>query len=508
MLKLLEIIKKNIKLLIRSKTSALIVLLGPLALMLLIGLAFNTSSLFDIKVGTYSSSYSELSNSIVEKLQDEQFKVVKVQSEERCIEMIKSGEVHVCTIFPPDLSLKTNDKIVFHVDKSRINFVYIILDRISGKIATKSAELSTALTNRLLSSLNNANTKLTEKSSSLVSLSASLSESKSTVTDIANKLSEIQPAASNFSEIDEEIKDLEVKDNSTSKYADLRDLIDIVELNYNSLFTTITSLKDSSQEGLENVKNKLNSNIQTSKDLEKSIKEINDDINSIEIRDVAKIVSPVTTEIKPIVAESTNLNYTFPTLVVLVLLFAGLLLASTTIVQERESKAYFRNFITPTPDIVFILGNYISSVFIVLIQLVIIFIVMFGISNTTISDVTLFNAFVILILLGSVFILLGMFIGYIFKSGETANIASVSLGAILLFFSNTILPIETLPSSIREIVQFNPYIVGESALRKILLFNQGLDAVLEQIYVLVGYIALLLIIVYLFREFTKKWFSG
>src|SRR3989344_3581614 len=161
----------------------------------------------------------------------------------------------------------------------------------------------------------------------------------------------------------------------------------------------------------------------------------------------------------------TNLNYTFPTLVVLVLLFAGLLLASTTIVQEKESKAYFRNFITPTPDIIFIMGNYISSVLIVLVQLVIIFIVMFGITDTVVTDVALFNAFIILILLGSVFILLGMLIGYLFKSGETA-------------------------------------------LRKILLFNQGLDAVLPQIYTLVGYIALLLVAVYLLRELTKKWFSG
>lgn len=508
MVKIIEIIKKNIKLLIRSKSSALIVLLGPLALMLLIGLAFNTSSLFDIKIGTYSAGYSELSNSIIEKLQDEQFKVIKIENEERCIEMIKTGDLHVCTIFPKDLSLKTNDKIVFYVDKSRINFVYIILDRISTKIATKSTELSTALTNRLLTSLNNANSKLSEKSSNILSLSASLSESKSTVTEVVNDLSEIQPVASNFSDVDEEIKELEIKDNSTSKYADLRDLIDVIESNYNSLFGTVITVRDSSKEGLENVKNKLNSNIQTTKDVEKTIKEINDDINSIEIRDVARIVSPVTTEIKPVSADSTNLNYTFPTLVVLVLLFAGLLLASTMVVQEKESKAYFRNFITPTKDITFILGNYLSSVLIIILQLVIIFVVMFGVSNTTISDITLLNAFIILTLLGSVFILIGMLIGYMFKSGETSNIAAISLASILLFFSNTILPIETLPSSIRGIVQFNPYIIGESALRKILLFNQGLDAVLSQIYILVGYMALLLIIVYLFREFTKKWFSG
>ena len=509
MSKLFEIIKKNIKLLIRSKSSALIVLLGPLALMLLIGLAFNTSSLFDIKVGTYSASYSELSNSIVEKLQDEQFKVIKVQDEQRCIEMIKTGELHVCTIFPPDLSLKTNDKIVFHVDKSRINFVYIILDRISGKIATKSTELSTALTSRLLTSLNNANTKLNEKSSSVVSLSASLSESKSSLTNVINDLNSLNlNETGNFTEIDDELKDLEQRDNSTAKYSDLRDLITSMKDGYNSLITSVSQFRNSNEEGLEAIKTKLSSNIQTATELKNTIKEINDDINSIEIRDVARIVSPITTEIKPISAESTNLNYTFPTLVVLVLLFAGLLLASTTVVQERESKAYFRNFITPTSDIIFIMGGYISSVFIVLIQLIIIFIVMFGISNTFVSDITLFNAFIILVLLASVFILLGMLIGYMFKSGETANIASVSLGAILLFFSNTILPIETLPGSIRGIVQFNPYIVGESALRKILLFNQDLEAVLSQIYILVGYIALLLIIVYLFREVTKKWFSG
>ncbi|MEK6907378.1 MAG: ABC transporter permease [Nanoarchaeota archaeon] len=501
MSKLVEIIKKNLKLLIRSRTSALIVLLGPLALMLLIGLAFNTSSLFDIKVGTYSTSYSELSDSVITQLQDEQFKVIKVESEDRCIEMIKSGNLHVCTIFPPDLSLKTSDKIVFHVDKSRINFVYIILDRISNKIATKSTELSTALTGRLLTSLNNANTKLGEKTGTIATISSDLSSSKNTLNDVIKAFN--FSSTGNFTEIEDEIDDLKQKDNSSSKYSDLEDLVESAKSDYATLLGLVNSNKGS----LGEIKDKLNTNIQNARDLERTIKDINNDINSIEIRDVARIVSPITTEIKPIAAEATNLNYTFPTLVVLVLLFAGLLLASTTIVQEKESKAYFRNFITPTPDIVFILGNYVSSVLIVLFQLIVIFIVMFGISNTIVSDTTLLNAFIILMLLGSVFILLGMLIGYMFRSGETANIASVSLGALLLFFSNTILPIETLPISLRNIVQFNPYIVGETALRKILLFNQDLNAVLPQIYILVGYMTLLLIIVYLFQELSKKWFT-
>src|SRR3989344_9175640 len=254
--RLIEIIKKNLKLLIRSKSSALIILLGPLALMLLIGLAFNTSSLFDIKIGTYSKGYSELSDSIIEKLQDEQFKVIKVESEEKCVSMIKAGDIHVCTIFPPDLSLKTNDKIIFHVDKSRINFVYIILDRISSKIATKSTELSTALTSRLLTSLNNVDTKLTEKSGSVTSLSASLTESRNSVNDIIDELNSLNLNSSgNFSEIDDEIKDLEERDcavdsetgecvPNSAKYRDLRDVIENIEDEYIVLVASVKGLRD------------------------------------------------------------------------------------------------------------------------------------------------------------------------------------------------------------------------------------------------------------------------
>jgi len=510
MSKLIEIVKKNIRLLVRNKSSALIVLLGPLALMLLIGLAFNTSSLFDIKVGTYSQGYSELSNSIIEKLQDEQFKVLKIDSEEKCIDMIKTGNIHICTIFPKDLTVKSSDKITFYVDKTRINFVYIILDKISSKIATKSTELSTALTNRLITSINNADSRLT----SAKSLSNGLESSKTDTNNILSQVSNMDTTIVelNFSKLSQEVNTLESNNNlSTGSWSSLKTAISDFKTQYETVetqLTTIASVKESTAKNLNDLSSKLATNINDAKTNEKVIKEIKDDINSIEIKDVSRIVSPVTTEIKPISSEGTNLNYTFPTLVVLVLLFAGLLLASTTIVEEKSSKAYFRNFITPTSDITFIFGNYISNVLVILMQLIIIFFVMFRITNATLVLETLINAFIVLILLGSVFILLGMLIGYMFKSGETSNIAAISLGSILLFFSNTILPIETLPSSIRGIVQFNPYIVGEAALKKILLFNQSLSNVLPQIYTLIAYISALFILIFLFREFTKNWLTN
>ena len=502
MIKITEIIKKNFRLLLRSRTSALIVLIGPLILMLLIGFAFNTTSLFDIKIGTYSSGYSELSDSIITKLQDDQFRVTKVDSEDDCINMVKSGDVHVCTVFPANLNIKTSDKITFYVDKSRLNFVYIILDRISSKIATKSTELSTALTNRLLTSLNNANTKL---DSSKV-ISSDLESSQGKVSEVSSNLAGLDTSttSANFSKLKTEI---DASNLSSSVEENLKDLVKSVEASYDDMSSKILAIgaiKDSSTKSLNEVKETLSGNIEDAKAIEKSVKEIKDDINSIEVKDVSRIVSPISTEIQPIVAESSNLSFTFPTLVLLVILFAGLFIGSTSVMEEKTSKAYFRNFITPTKDILFVIGQYISDVIIILLQLLVILSVMLFITKTTMHYTLLLSILLIMFLAGSVFILIGMIIGYLFKTGETANMAAISVGALLLFFSNTVLPIETLPTTLRGIIKFSPFILGENSLKKIILFNESLMSVMDTIYILAGFSVVLFLLAYLTREATKR----
>src|SRR3989344_2132921 len=113
MSKLIEVIKKNLRLLIRSKSSALIVLAGPLLVILLISMAFNTSSLYDIKIGTYSDAYSDLSNSIISQLDQDEFKIVKIDTQEGCINSVKSGDIHVCSVFPANLDVGTSENIIF-----------------------------------------------------------------------------------------------------------------------------------------------------------------------------------------------------------------------------------------------------------------------------------------------------------------------------------------------------------------------------------------------------------
>ena len=60
---LLKIIQKNLKLLIRSKSSALIIILGPLLVIFLVGIAFGNISKYSLNIGTYTESYTDITNS-------------------------------------------------------------------------------------------------------------------------------------------------------------------------------------------------------------------------------------------------------------------------------------------------------------------------------------------------------------------------------------------------------------------------------------------------------------
>jgi len=492
MFKLIEIIKKNLRLLIRSKSSALIVLFGPLLLILLISMAFNTSSLYDIKIGTYSDSYSELSNSIINNLNKNEFHIVKIDSHEGCVNSIKSNDVHVCAVFPADLDIGSDEKIEFYVDESRMNLVYIIINSISTKVSTKSTELSTALTSTLINSINNADSQINEASGVISKLSVNLNEIKSSIESVRKSLDGIGNGTN--------ISSLRNRSYELNLTGDAGELIN----DYQSLIDSVFSETESSNSSLNSASENLDVQIENAEDINSTFSNIKNNFNSIEIKEVSRIVSPISTEIKPISDDSTHFEYTFPILLVIVMLFSGLLVSSTSIMEEKESKAFFRNFITPTPNYLFIVGSYLSNMIIVFSQILIIFLALYFVSGVSISQEVVVNLLIVILLTSSVFILLGMLIGHLFKSNETSNLAVISLSCILLFFSNTILPLETLPVAIKEIADYNPFIIGVDSLKEILLFNAPLRDIAMQFYILLGYIAVIIALIFVVRSFSKR----
>ena len=109
--------KKNLQLLLRSRSSALIVIFAPLLLILIIGLSYNTSAQYDLYIGVHAPSFSEDVNSFIGLL-DEEFTISKYESSvESCVEDMKRGIVHTCISLPETLNVQDNSQkeITFYI---------------------------------------------------------------------------------------------------------------------------------------------------------------------------------------------------------------------------------------------------------------------------------------------------------------------------------------------------------------------------------------------------------
>jgi ABC-type multidrug transport system permease subunit len=571
---LFKIIKKNFKLLTRSKSSALVVILGPLLLIFLVGIAFDTSNTYNINIGTYSEGYNNLTDSFVAKLKEHNFNIKKMSSELDCVEQIKQAKIHTCIVFPPNMSFDvpnvTND-VTFYIDYSKINLVWVIIDTISEKMSSTESQVSEDLANVLLNKLEFTRSSIFEKRPLLSSMKTQVSDSKAQIQKIRAELDKLDLSmdkdsfkVSDLNAKNDEIKaqidslqsDTSIRLAEVSVYlnntrvkieklnttalakANVLESLTPVEGNVNAVRFKMERSMNTSQAGwlemqsaisgfdaaLNSVKSKLDSasstRISSSKDidtikslldssannlneLEKTLNSIDSNIASIKVSNAKDIVNPITTTIKPVSQQKTQLNYLFPSLAVLVIMFISLLLSTTIIMMEKHSPAHFRNFITPTKDITFVLGTYFTNIIIVMVQVIVILIVSSYFFHTQIFS-SFLSVILFLLIITSLFTFVGMAIGYLFNSEETATLASISVGTIFLLLSNTLLPLESMPAYISQIAKFNPFVISESLLRKAILFNPPILDLSGEILILLGYGVLLFVFVWLLQKAYKS----
>ncbi len=513
--KLFYIVTKNIKLLIRSKVSALIFIFGPLLIITLVALAFNTSTLFDLNIATYSGSYSTLSDSIITNLSDSQYNILKMNSEEECIDSVKSSDFQVCVIFPINMVLdnSANNIVKIYVDNSRLNIANLISSQISTKVSIEASALSSEIVTNILTIMDSTNTKTLQTQAVIDAVIADNEEAQSGVADLSTDLSAVDFSYSSLdtSSIDSKLGSLKSVYNITeSDFSSITSLIDSLEGNYNSLSSKLDSNKESValvSASASGITAKLGSEKTSLKEASDSLKTISENINTIKITNVASIVSPIKTTIEPISTVNSYLLYILPTILVLLIMLVALLMSSTSIITEKESRAYFRNFITPTNEFLFMAGEFLSNFIILSFQITILLGVLYYFFSATLGWQTFIMAGFTLLVTGSFFILLGMLLGYIFNTKQTVTLAAISAAMIMLFFSNTILPLETLSSYTRNLVQYNPFIIGETMLKKVLLFGSGIGGITEPLYLLIGISIITLIGAIIARIFSKRYFN-
>ncbi|MCH8004131.1 MAG: hypothetical protein IH934_05895, partial [Nanoarchaeota archaeon] len=314
-------------------------LIGPLIMAVLLGGAFNNTDAYSITVGIYASDYGDIENDIADKL-SENFKVLKFNSEHSCLNALKDYSIHACIVLPKSISLKTNEvgKIIFYVDNSRINLVWLILDTLSNTQEMSSSEISTDLTNELLLKLNRAGVDILllrnvtaqtidENKNSLEQVnqinanisSLDMAEVQNRVEDSILRNDELKTALNSFiSDINKKIDDgrdiLSGLNSTISELDDIEDTLDDIEavisnsndtLLISGLSVLLTELDRDIFKIRETFSTILDKNNENKDSLAKALghlklaqeltQKINDEVNNLQVTNTSKIVNPLVT---------------------------------------------------------------------------------------------------------------------------------------------------------------------------------------------------------------------
>ena len=543
--------KKNLQLLIRSRFSALIIIFAPLLLILILGLSYDTTSQFSLNIGVYAPSFSEEIESFMNLLQEKEFNIIRYESSlKKCEEDLQAGIVHTCISLPESLQVESNQQkeVTFLVDPSRVNIVWMIQETVQSKFNLKSQEISQQLSQNILSTLSETKSVLDTGKLSLGSTkersSATIISAKSTLTSLNSIIIEIPAVEYNTSSVEiakEKIGDsqeqvfdaINLINDLNMSGSDKIGIIDVLnQANSNldgagDLFQngtgTIPSIIAALQQELEQTKTSLTSAaeaIGSTKvqlgEMTSVLEEIANSVDTVQssldgaivkidsqsVTDSKIISSPIVAKIERVGEEGTYLNYLFPSLIILVIMFGSLLLGTTLVMIEKNSPAFIRNFFVPVKKITFVVSTYLTNLVLIVAQIVIILIIaLFFLDNlaSALPAVAL-----VLFLAASVFTFLGMVIGYIFASEETGILASISLGSLMLSLSGLLLPLEGVTPLLREFTFFNPFVISDKLIRQFLLFDASFSLVWPDLLILVGYVLILFFVILAIESFLHQ----
>jgi len=567
MKKLMTIIKKNYLILLKSRWQALVFILFPMLIILLAGLAFDNIESYSIKIGVYSPSYNQLTNSFITKLNSDPFVTIKEASEADCVDDVKIGLSHTCVIFPAGLSLNsTETEISIYIDYSRLNLAWIIRDRLFSSLEERSKEITKELAEDILtkmywtkgeigkdrlilSFLQLSEQEFANQTEFALSILQQLNGSVLSTRDIEvleSKINSVKAAsdqslaearnalslavtlahAGDFNS-DTEDKyismtrklDLSIagQENYVNKLFDANydgsinttfDKLKIRIENVGTTGTQATSLTQKIYETISSMQEVIASKERLGTRLDSSLEGIQRRLSTADIARQENVLSPVVAEIKPLASFNSNLDFVFPTLMAISLMLAAFFMATIQTVVERNSPAFFRNAISPTYRIIFFLASYITNLSLVAVQVGLMLLITFFFSPSMIGS-NLASILAICFLSATFFIFLGMLAGYIFKSEPVSILGTTFISSIFMFMSNLLIPIENMPDWMLGIVEWNPFILTTSLLRKAILFNQPLALMQQEISMLmflieIAIISYLAVYYYRSRQLVKK----
>ena len=214
------------------------------------------------------------------------------------------------------------------------------------------------------------------------------------------------------------------------------------------------------------------------------------------------IITPLDIVVKPVTKDKSSFDYISPFLLAIMMAFSAVLIAALISIREKLSNTMNRNLICPTSDWLFIFGTYLTNLIVLFVQMTIFMLVLFYFGVYTALNIT--SLAVALFVVGSAFILCGMFIASCFGTEQSTFFAALSFLIVIVFFSELIIPLEKISSGLQFVSLYNPLNLAITVFRKLVLFGFDIFSVSAPIIQLAVFSGLCFVGVYVLNVVNRK----
>lgn len=247
MKKLLHEQIKNFKILFRNISSLLLLIIGPLALILLIGFAYSGEGIHSVNIGAISNDFETLEPAFANFSSFAE--IIQYNNVESCVKDMALEKVHICLEFGKDFMQNSGDiptgTIVFYYDNSKKALSTKIVDSISEFFGVQADKISLDSATTIFQNIENMVVYLYDRNADISTI---VNESLSIKHDLIlrkEKLIEVQeeftPTYNNIKKIQQNLDDMN-KDINTS-YEEFNDSLDVVETNLELVKSQLLLLK-------------------------------------------------------------------------------------------------------------------------------------------------------------------------------------------------------------------------------------------------------------------------
>lgn len=217
------------------------------------------------------------------------------------------------------------------------------------------------------------------------------------------------------------------------------------------------------------------------------------------------IITPFKTEFKGIIPGEPNyFQFVAPGIICMVVMMALMTGLPHAISYEKDIGTLDGMLVAPINRLSIILGKVMAQTVRGMIQGFIILLLAIGLFGVVIEGSILLVIFLVLLTVFS-FVGLGILITSFTENEETATMVMMTFMFPMMFLSGVFFPLNQMPGFMQTIAHFLPLTYATTAMRQIMVLGAGLDSVIWEVIILVGFgVAMLTIAVPMFKRAMSR----